>query len=106
MARRSDNESLDEDPLESDQDDGDVDPELVKCGTCGEAVSELADVCPYCRSYVVVKAEQEARTTNVVIASIVLAVAMIICWAVFQVLWRRWVWASYPAYRPNKRARC
>jgi hypothetical protein len=43
-----------EDPDESDADDeeDDDDPETVPCPYCGKQVSELAELCPYCKSFI------------------------------------------------------
>jgi predicted nucleic acid-binding Zn ribbon protein len=64
MVRDDGDDALDEDPLKSDQDSTD-EPGLINCAVCGEAVSELADVCPHCRSFVHPGAERGARWRNV-----------------------------------------
>lgn len=49
-ARRDD--SFDEDPLESDQDSND-DVELIPCPYCGQPISDDAEKCNYCKSYII-----------------------------------------------------
>ena len=45
-------DSLDEDPLESDQDSSD-EGELVDCPYCGASISDDAEVCAYCKSFII-----------------------------------------------------
>jgi hypothetical protein len=44
-------DSLDEDPLPQDQDPSDETGE-IPCPYCSEFISELAEVCPHCKSYI------------------------------------------------------
>ena len=43
-------DSIDEDPLEADQDSLDA-PEIIVCPYCGDTVSDLAERCPNCEKY-------------------------------------------------------
>lgn len=52
---RSTADSADEDPDESGtyaEDVFDDEPGTVACPYCGEDVSEMAELCPHCRSYI------------------------------------------------------
>jgi coenzyme F420-reducing hydrogenase beta subunit len=61
MPRTRDADSRDEDPLESDQEIA-SEPVLVMCPFCGKAMSEMADVCPSCGSFII--PDDEPRLTR------------------------------------------
>jgi predicted nucleic acid-binding Zn ribbon protein len=54
MTRIYDDDSRDEDPDENDGPEGgfDEDTDVLPCPYCGQEISEMAEVCPKCKSYV------------------------------------------------------
>lgn len=45
------NDSLDEDPLESDQDPSDT-LDVIDCPFCGQSIIEDAEICPRCGNFI------------------------------------------------------
>lgn len=66
----------DEDPLESDQDSTD-EPDVIDCPHCGRPMSELAEVCSKCGSYISqVDAPQPKKPRLYVLTAVVLMVML------------------------------
>ena len=76
---RGDDRQDPEDPDESDQDDSD-EPALVPCPYCRQEISEDAERCPHCGSYVSVEDAPRPRPWFVV-GVVVLVAVVIAIWA-------------------------
>ncbi len=51
MSDFGDDDSLDEDPLESDQDPSDT-LDVIYCPQCGQPIIDTAEICPRCGNYI------------------------------------------------------
>ena len=67
-------ESIDEDPLESDQDSHD-EPGTRECASCGTEISEDAQVCPICGEWLV-SAGEDARWRRWLVVAVVIVIAI------------------------------
>ena len=74
-----------EDPDASDMDDDDA-PEVVACPYCKGEMSEDAEICPHCGSYVLVEDVHRATRPWWVTAGMVACVIILVMWAL-QYLW-------------------
>ena len=77
-----------EPPDESDMDDDDGDdsdePEVVPCPYCGEEISEEAEVCPHCRSYISAEDAPPARKPwYVLLGTVALLAAILVGWVMW-----------------------
>ncbi len=83
MAHAVDNEdrddSLDEDPDESDQDHGD-DAETVPCPFCNKRVYEHADVCAHCGNYISEEDAPRRHVPALVWVGVILAGLCVLTW--------------------------
>jgi DNA-directed RNA polymerase subunit RPC12/RpoP len=68
-----------EEPDESDTDDDH--PELIACPYCRGEISEEAEVCPHCGSYVLVEDVDRASRPWWVVAGMIACVVILVMWA-------------------------
>jgi hypothetical protein len=70
-----------EDPDESDMDDAD-DPKLVPCRFCRKSISEDAERCHHCGSYILEEDQPRTFPTWVIISStiIVILISALVMW--------------------------
>lgn len=68
-----------EDPEEADQDEDD-DPGLVPCPYCRHEVSEDAELCPHCGSFVSIEDAPPKRPRWIVISTLLLIVVILVAW--------------------------
>lgn len=68
-----------EDPDESDTDDDD-EPEIVACPYCRGEMSEDAEICPHCGSYVLVDDVHRASRPWWVVAGMIACVVILVMW--------------------------
>lgn len=66
-----------DDPDESDMDDGD-EPETVPCPYCGKPVSEEAELCPHCHSFISFAETSGGRSWWVIAAAVALLAAILL----------------------------
>lgn len=74
-----DEADLDErdDPDESDMDDGD-DPEAVPCPYCRKPVSEDAEICPHCHSFISFQDAPRQRPWWLIAAAVAVLAAILL----------------------------
>ena len=75
MTRTIDDDSLDEDPLESDQDSSD-ESEVVACAKCGQMIAESAEICSKCGHYISLEESTPRRSHFVVMTSVAIMIAL------------------------------
>lgn len=76
-----DEADLDErdDPDASDMDDdGDDDPETLPCPYCGKPVSEEAEICPHCHSFISFAEMSGGRSWWMIAAAVAVLAAMLL----------------------------
>ena len=74
-----DDDSVDrEDPDDSDVDEDD-DPPVVSCPYCGKAVSEEAEMCPHCKSFISFE-DAPRRVSGWWVAGVVVCLLIVLTW--------------------------
>jgi predicted nucleic acid-binding Zn ribbon protein len=74
-----------EDPDESDMDDEDDDgPSLVACPYCQREISEDAEICPKCGSYISGEDAPRRRMPTLIIIGVALMALVLIAWAMMR----------------------
>jgi hypothetical protein len=73
-------------PDPSDQDQNDV-PEEIPCPYCGKPVSELAELCPHCQSYI---SREDAPRKLPPMWKIVIVGALVLFFTGLLGFWRGW----------------
>jgi len=68
-----------EEPDESDADDDD-DPETVPCPYCGKEVSDLAELCPYCKSFISHENATARKPVWVIVGVVACLVVVVLVW--------------------------
>ena len=89
MARYEDEDEGDvrewEDPDESDMDDADDDgPELVPCPHCRSEISQDAEICPRCCSYITCEDAPRSPMPMLIVIGLGLMALVLIAWAMMR----------------------